>query len=75
MAPRVPTADEVLASLDPEREARFRTNAGAWDFFVKQPPSYRQTAIYVVMNAKREETRSRRLERLIGASAQGRRLL
>jgi len=63
-----------LASLDPEREARFRANAGAWDFFVKQPPSYRQTSIYWVMNAKRDETRSSRLERLIEASAHGRRL-
>ena len=64
-----------LAELDPEREARFRAHAGAWDFFVKQPPSYRQTAIYVVMNAKRDQTRSKRLERLIDVSAQGRRLL
>src|ERR1700730_5119318 len=32
-----------LAALDPEREATFRANAGAWDFFSRQPPSYRQT--------------------------------
>ena len=63
-----------LAALDPEREAKFRANAGAWDYFSKQPPSYRQTAIYRVMNAKRDETRSRRLAQLIDASAQGRRL-
>ena len=63
-----------LATLDPERGATFRANAAAWDFFGKQPPSYRQTAIYWVMNAKRDETRSSRLARLIDASAQGRRL-
>ena len=63
-----------LAALDSKREAMFRTNSGAWEFFVKQPPSYRQTSIYWVMNAKREETRSSRLERLIDASAHGRRL-
>jgi len=62
-----------LAALDPEREAMFRANARAWDFFSKQPPSYRQTAIYRVMNAKREETRTSRLARLIEESAQGRR--
>jgi uncharacterized protein YdeI (YjbR/CyaY-like superfamily) len=63
-----------LAALDSEREATFRADPGAWEFFVKQPPSYRQTSIYWVMNAKRDETRSSRLERLIEASAHGRRL-
>jgi uncharacterized protein YdeI (YjbR/CyaY-like superfamily) len=63
-----------LAALDPEREALFRADAGAWEFFKRQPPSYRQTSIYWVINAKREETRSSRLARLIDASAQERRL-
>jgi uncharacterized protein YdeI (YjbR/CyaY-like superfamily) len=64
-----------LASLDTERETKFKARKTAWDFFGKQPPSYRQTAIYWVMNAKREETRSNRLARLIEVSAEGRRLL
>ncbi len=63
-----------LAALDAEREAMFRAQAAAWDFFGKQPPAYRQTAIYWVMNAKREETRTKRLARLIDVSANGRRL-
>jgi uncharacterized protein YdeI (YjbR/CyaY-like superfamily) len=63
-----------LAALDPTREAAFTANARAWEFFSKQPPSYRQTSIYWVMNAKRDETRSSRLARLISASAEGRRL-
>jgi uncharacterized protein YdeI (YjbR/CyaY-like superfamily) len=63
-----------LASLDAEREAAFRANARAWEFFEKQPPSYRQTSIYWVMNAKRQETRAKRLARLIEVSAGGRRL-
>jgi uncharacterized protein YdeI (YjbR/CyaY-like superfamily) len=63
-----------LAALDPEREATFRAAAGAWEFFSRQPPSYRQTSIYWVMNAKREDTRSSRLGRLIIASGEGRRL-
>lgn len=64
-----------LAALDPGREARFRAEVAAWEFFCKQPPSYRQLAIYRVMNAKREETRDKRLALLIEASTQGRRLL
>jgi|SRR6266853_688594 len=63
-----------LAALDAEREAAFRANARAWEFFNQQPPSYRQTAIYLVMNAKREETRAKRLAKLVEASAAGRRL-
>ena len=63
-----------LAVLDPEREALFRANAAAWEFFSKQPAGYQQTAIYLVMNAKREETRTRRLEKLIAESAAGRRI-
>jgi uncharacterized protein YdeI (YjbR/CyaY-like superfamily) len=64
-----------LAALDAEREAKFKARKKAWDFFGKQPPSYRQTALYWVMNAKRDETRSKRLARLIEVSAEGRRLL
>jgi uncharacterized protein YdeI (YjbR/CyaY-like superfamily) len=64
-----------LAVLDPAREAMFRANAGAWEFFTKQPPSYRQTSIYLVMNAKRDETRTKRLEKLIDASAHRRRII
>jgi uncharacterized protein YdeI (YjbR/CyaY-like superfamily) len=63
-----------LATLDGEREATFRAHARAWEFFNKQPPSYRQTSIYWVMNAKRDETRTTRLARLIEVSAAGRRL-
>jgi uncharacterized protein YdeI (YjbR/CyaY-like superfamily) len=63
-----------LAALDPEREAIFRAHAGAWEFFGKQAPSYRQTAIFLVMSAKHDETRSKRLMQLIDVSAHGRRL-
>ncbi|HAC44431.1 MAG TPA: bacteriocin-protection protein [Chloroflexi bacterium] len=64
-----------LAALDAERESMFRARKKAWEFFGLQAPSYRQTAIYWVMNAKRDETRSKRLARLIEVSADGRRLL
>jgi len=63
-----------LAALDPDREATFKAHVAAWHFFSQQPPSYRQTAIYRVMNAKREETRTKRLARLIEESAARRRL-
>lgn len=60
--------------LDPDAEARFKRNREAWSFFQSQPPGYRRTAIFVVMSAKKEETRARRLQMLIDDSAAGRRI-
>ena len=62
------------ARLEPGQEERFRADPAAWDFFQAQPPSYRKTAIYWVVSAKREDTRARRLAQLIEDSAAGRRL-
>jgi uncharacterized protein YdeI (YjbR/CyaY-like superfamily) len=62
------------ARLEPAQEKQFGANSAAWEFFQQQPPSYRQTAVYWVVSAKREETRSRRLAQLIEDSAAGRRL-
>ncbi len=60
--------------LGPELEALFRDQADAWAFFQEQPPGYRKTAIFYVMSAKRENTRLRRLQTLIEASAAGGRI-
>jgi uncharacterized protein YdeI (YjbR/CyaY-like superfamily) len=53
---------------------QFRSRPKAWDSFQSQPASYRQTAIWWVLTAKKEETRQQRLERLIAASEAGRRI-
>jgi uncharacterized protein YdeI (YjbR/CyaY-like superfamily) len=60
------------ATLDPAEEAQFRANPAAWAFFQAQPPSYRRTALYRVVSAKKAETRQKRLATLIDDSAQGR---
>ena len=62
------------ATLDPEHEREFRANTQAWEFFQRQPPSYRKAAIWWVVGAKKEETRRKRLATLIGDSAEGRRV-
>ena len=62
------------AKLAAAFERRFRANRAAWRWFGGQPPSYRHVAVFWVMSAKREETRERRLERLIADSAAGQRL-
>ena len=63
---------ENQTELSPEYHARLRANKAATDYFDSRPPWYRRTAIHLVMSAKREETRERRLEQLIEDSAAGR---
>jgi len=60
------------AELDPAAERQFRANKKAWEFFQKQPPSYRKAAIWWVVSAKRAETRVKRLSELIRDSEQNR---
>jgi uncharacterized protein YdeI (YjbR/CyaY-like superfamily) len=62
------------AVLEPGEEELLRADASAWDFFQRQRPSYRRTAIYWVTSAKRLATRSKRLQTLIDDSAAGRRV-
>ena len=57
------------AELPPEFERRLQANAAAWEYWQARPPGYRRTATHWVVSAKREETRERRLEKLIECSA------
>ena len=52
-----------------------KKNEAAWNFFEKQPPSYRKMIGWWIISAKREETRMARLAKLISESAKGKRLL
>lgn len=61
--------------LSPELDAQFRLNTDAWTFFSKLAPSYRKTVIYWVMSAKQETTRISRLDKLIEACSEGKRLI
>jgi len=58
--------------LEPEQQARLEANAAAWAYFSARAPSYRRTAIWWVISAKRPETRARRLATLIEDCAAGR---
>ena len=60
------------AAFDAGRERRFRADEAAWAWFAARAPGYRRIATHWVMSAKREETRDRRLARLIEDSAAGR---
>ena len=55
-------------------EREFQANAAAWEFFRAQAPWYQRTSSFWVLSAKREQTRRRRLAKLIADSGQCRRL-
>lgn len=52
----------------------FKQNKKAWEFFNAQPAYYAKVCTFWVMEAKKEETRTRRLNQLIELSSNGTRL-
>jgi uncharacterized protein YdeI (YjbR/CyaY-like superfamily) len=58
--------------FEKEQERRFQANPVAWKFFQAQAPSYRRVATWRVVSAKREDTKTKRLDRLIDDSQHGR---
>jgi len=62
------------AELEEAFARTFRRNKEAWAFFQAQPPSYRKLANWWIASAKKEETRQKRLARLIADSAAGKRI-
>lgn len=56
--------------LDSNYEIQFRENKKAWDFFMKQAPSYRKAIMRWIMSAMQEKTRQSRLEKTIKESEQ-----
>lgn len=62
------------ARLTDDMQASFRSHDQAWRWFAAQAPSYQRTAVFWVMNAKKEATRNKRLGELIADSAKGRRV-
>ena len=66
--------EQRQAQLEEPYASRMRKNKAALDFFQTQPPSYRKTLSWWIVSAKKEETRLRRLEKLIEESANRRRM-
>lgn len=60
--------------LDLAFEKQFKDNEKAWDFFMRQAPSYRKAVIRWIMSAKQEATRQARLLKTINQSEQQKRL-
>lgn len=53
---------------------KLKKDRSAWKFFQEQPASYRKAANWWVQSAKKEETRLRRLDKLIQHSARAERI-
>jgi uncharacterized protein YdeI (YjbR/CyaY-like superfamily) len=70
----IPPSSQRRAALSPAMERRLRRDAQAWAYWQAETPSYRRSTADWVLDAKREETRERRLAELIADSAAGRRV-
>ena len=53
---------------------RMRPHKAAWAFFQAQPPGYKKLMAWWIVSAKTEETRAKRLEKLIAFSTAGKRV-
>jgi uncharacterized protein YdeI (YjbR/CyaY-like superfamily) len=66
--------ERVSDDFTPAETAKLEANAKAWTQWQAFPPSYRKVAVHRVTSARTAETRARRLDILIDATAQGLRL-
>ena len=67
--------EQRSAELAEPYAAHFKRNRKAWRFFQAQSAAYRKTANWWILSAKKEETRLKRLVKLIEISAQGQRII
>ena len=67
--------EKEVKALDSHFEILFKKNKMAWDFFTTQAPSYKKTITHWITSAKQEKTKLARLEKLIKASEQQKRLV
>ena len=63
------------AELADEDKRTFMSNAVAWKYFEISAPSYRRVMMHWIVSAKQPATRLRRLEQLMQACAEQRRIL
>ncbi|HEX2452184.1 MAG TPA: YdeI/OmpD-associated family protein [Vicinamibacterales bacterium] len=61
------------AKLEPHQQRLLKANEKAWMSFRAQPPWFQRQVTYWIVSAKSEETRLRRLQKLIDDLARGRR--
>lgn len=65
---RIYSYEKEAENLSEEFLKKFKANKKAWNYFKSMAPSYQRTAIHLVMNAKQEITKMKRLDELINDS-------
>lgn len=65
---------ESVAQLSAAELKAFKRNREAWGFFEGTPPGYQKVVLHWVTGAKKPETRTARLAKLVQACAAGQRL-
>ncbi|RYD71370.1 MAG: bacteriocin-protection protein [Sphingobacteriales bacterium] len=71
---RIYSHEQENTGFSAKAEEKFKSNESAWEFFMKQPPSYRKVIMHWVSSAKQEKTQLSRLEKAIAESAAGKRM-
>jgi uncharacterized protein YdeI (YjbR/CyaY-like superfamily) len=61
-------------TLSPAFMKRLKANAEAWKFFQSEPPGYRRTTMFWVMQAKKAETREKRFRTMLDRMSKGERM-
>ena len=61
--------ENLRQPLSPAHEKLFKANKKAWEFFRAQPPGYQKLVTRWITDAKKEETRLKRLQIMIDTSA------
>jgi len=72
---RIASYEGENKQLDKDLEKKFKSNKSAWNFFIKQAPSYQKAIIHWIMAARRETTKTTRLEKTINHSENQKRLV
>jgi uncharacterized protein YdeI (YjbR/CyaY-like superfamily) len=66
--------EQRSVDLEEPYNGLLRKNEAAWKFFQAQPASYRKAVSWWIISARKEETRLKRLEKLMAFSAEGQRV-
>jgi uncharacterized protein YdeI (YjbR/CyaY-like superfamily) len=66
--------EQRSVDLEEPYKGLLKKNEAAWRFFQVQSASYRKAVSWWIISAKKQETRLKRLEKLIANSVQGRRM-
>src|SRR4051812_8826673 len=66
--------EQRRVDLEEPYQGLLKKNRAAWSFFEKQPASYRKAVSWWIVSAKKEETRLRRLDKLMAYSARSERV-